>query len=380
MPTDDNTPSPADPTPAYPGPSPEPVRKRFRLRAIRRTIEIVLLIVFVVAFAAAARGAWANVTARDVLPALWAVLAALALNAAWLRGYRSSFSLTIDRAIGRTSDRTIDQSGGAHERIDPRSVAELFYRSHLARYVPGKVVQLGVLTDGLVRRGLPLGLAARVVGAHQLGYAAATGIVGIPVGGLLVLAGAPTQGLAVLALGAVSLAAAVFWLVPLGSLGVLIPARAGKLVALGATIAHASAPDRLGDRATRLLAYAAVAAGQGVVVLPLVWALAPPRTPLGPVALLAACGSYPVARLVGQLGVIVPGGLGLREGAFALLTLPLLGGPAAAAVAVWARLISMAAETGVYLLAAWGARRARRASRVRCARTVETEPPTLTPP
>jgi len=362
VPPDDDTP----PTGPQPTPEPAPERARAVLRTARRVVELVLLVVFVAAFAAAARGAWSNVTARDVMPSSWAVLAALALNAAWLRGYRSSFSLTVARAV--------DRSNGARGRVDPGSVAELFYRSHLARYVPGKVVQLGVLTDGLVRRGLPLRSAAGVVGAHQLGFAAATGIVGVPVGVLLVVAGARAQGAAVLGLGAVALAAALLWLAPLGALGVLLPLRAGKLFKLAATVSHASNPGRLGDRASRLAAYAAVAAGQGVVALPLVWSLAPDDRPLGPFALVAACGAYPIARLVGQLGVIVPGGLGLREGAFALLTVPLLGGPAATACAVWARLVSMAAETVVYLLGAWRARRDRRA------RGAGVGPPPITPP
>lgn len=354
--------APHHPAATSPAPGPEQPG-RTRARVIRRTIELVLFVVFIAAFVATARGAWQRVTAREILPPAWAVLAAIALAALWLPAYQACFALTLRRALARAAD--------APDRVGPRSAAELFFRSHLARYVPGKVVQLGVLTDGLARRGLSLRLAARVVGAHQLGYVAATGVLGLPVGALLWISGARPQGLAVLGLGALASAAAATWTVKPGRLRAAASFIVNRAPGPGSISAPTVAPTRPAERAISLAAYAAVAAGQGVIVLPLVWTLTPgDRTP-GPAALLAVCGSYPLARLIGQIGVVAPGGLGLREGAFALLAMPLTGGPAAAACAVWARLILMGAETAVYLTAAWVARRGRRRG---------LERPSLTPP
>jgi len=352
VPNDDDPTTSGDARPADAAPSSDTKGPSARVRVIRRTVEVVLLIAFVAAFVAAARGAWDRVTAREILPPLWAALAALGVHILWLPCYQGCFGLTLRRGL--------DRSDAAPDRVGTRSVAELFFRSHLARYVPGKVVQLGVLTDGLVRRGLPLRLAVRVVGAHQLGYVAATGLLGLPVGGLLWLAGARPQGIAVVGVGALAAVASAIWTAKPGRLRAVAVFLTSRAPGPGSVSMPAVAPTRPAERAISLAAYAAVAAGQGAIVLPLVWTLMPEDGSLGLVGLLAACGSYPIARLIGQVGVVAPGGLGLREGSFALLAMPLLGGPPAAACAVWARLISMAAETAVYLIAAWVARRARR--------------------
>jgi glycosyltransferase 2 family protein len=72
---------------------------------------------------------------------------------------------------------------------------------------------------------------------------------------------------------------------------------------------------------------------------------------------IALCGAYPVARLIGQLGVAAPGGLGVREGAYVVLVLPLVGGPVGAAIAAWARLCSIVSELLIYAGATLWARR-----------------------
>lgn len=75
--------------------------------------------------------------------------------------------------------------------------------------------------------------------------------------------------------------------------------------------------------------------------------------------LLSCALLYPVARLLGQLVVMVPAGLGIREAAFVYLVGPWISTDNALAVAVLSRLLSVASELlmfGVTCCALWGIR------------------------
>ena len=116
-------------------------------------------------------------------------------------------------------------------------------------------------------------------------------------------------------------------------------------------------------RALVFTAYIALTVGQAVTVASLAMDLAGNADPpLDTWSWIALCGAYPVARLIGQLGVAAPGGLGVREGAYVVLVLPIVGGPAGAAIAAWARLCAIVSELLAYAVATLLARQHHRSS------------------
>jgi len=323
---------------------------------IRRLIGLALLGVFVYWFARAAVGVWTDATATRIVPAAGPFAAALAANLLWLIALQACFGLALRRTVPDA-----DRAGYAR-------TAALFFRSHLARYVPGKVLQFGTMAAGLMRYGLSGQQAAGVIVAHEANVALGTGLVGLVLAPLFWLAGSRVVGAIVLAgfLGVLGVVA--IW-VARPPWARVIPERLLRRLGGEATgESAASARTRL----SVLIVYAIVATAQAITIAPLVIDLVGWPGAIGWAAWLAVCLAYPVARLVGQMGMVIPGGLGVREGAFAVLVLSLVGGPAGAALAAWARIAGMISEglvLGVYELLAGRERRPASADAQRPARS-----------
>jgi uncharacterized membrane protein YbhN (UPF0104 family) len=77
------------------------------------------------------------------------------------------------------------------------------------------------------------------------------------------------------------------------------------------------------DRGVGFVLYTGVNLVQGVAMLCMVLAVYP-GNPLDPGVMLHVVAAYPIARLVGQAAPFAPGGIGVREAAFAFLVLPWL--------------------------------------------------------
>jgi len=235
--------------------------------------------------------------------------------------------------------------------VPRRGTAVVFFRSHLARYIPGKVMQVGTLAAGLMKLGCTGRQAASAVVMHQINFMLSTAAFALLLAPLLWRASFDRVDPAIpIAAGTVLVALLLLW--------IMQPAKRRRaierVIPKRQRDAEASTPaSTLPGRALVFTAYLLLTAGQAVTVAPLAVDLAGGgERSVDPWGWLALCGAYPVARLIGQLGVATPGGLGVREGAYVLLVLPIVGGPAAAAIAAWVRLCAIVSELLVFVLAA----------------------------
>jgi len=105
------------------------------------------------------------------------------------------------------------------------------------------------------------------------------------------------------------------------------------------------------------LAFSAVAAGAGSTLLSwfaygiAFWFLARGIAPDAMPGLATAIGSFAAAYVLGLIAVIVPGGIGVREGVLFALLAPQVGGPPALALAAASRLLLTVTETTAALFA-----------------------------
>ena len=248
--------------------------------------------------------------------------------------------------------RILGHLGG---RLSVRDAHRVWYIGNLARYVPGKVLQLAGTAYLARAKGVGTVLTVGSVVVAQLfvivaGLALA--VVGLP-GPALPLPGGPAAGLAVAG------GLALLLLTPLFD-------RAHRLGLrlVGQGEAHVRVP--MTTRVALLCGYLAAWIVFGLGFALFVRAVADPGT--GSTATLM--GICAAGYLAGWAAVFVPGGLGVREGVYALLLAEVLPGPVAAAVAVLSRIWLTALELLVALLLAL--RYGIRDLRVSTVSTVET--------
>jgi hypothetical protein len=238
-----------------------------------------------------------------------------------------------------------------------RETAMAFLKGYVLRYIPGKVWGVAVRVEslsGTIKRGDVL----RCVLYEQLMLNGATLLVALPLLAVVFQEQVQLgQGPVVLLLGwcGALVAVVVFWPVPVFGWGnhVLhrLTGRGQEALVLRGSRA---------DWRWTMIVYVIVVLGQGLVLIPLVRAVCPDHATWGVETWAIVLGGYPVARLIGQVSMVAPGGLGVREGTYVLLMLPVMGNVAGTVVVVWARLLSMAAEvvvlTGVWVIHQGGRR------------------------
>lgn len=218
-------------------------------------------------------------------------------------------------------------------RLSAADAHRVWYFGNLARYVPGKVLQLvGAAYLARAKGVRPLLTVGSFVVAQLFVIAAGLAVT------LATLPGAafPVPGGAAAGL-AVAVVLALLLLTPLFD-------RAHRLALglAGREDAYAKVP--VGTRVALLAGYLATWVVFGLGFGLFVGAVAEP--PAGSQATLV--GICAAGYLAGWAAVFVPGGLGVREGVYALLLAEVLPGPLAAAVAILSRLWL----TGVELLVA----------------------------
>jgi uncharacterized membrane protein YbhN (UPF0104 family) len=305
------------------------------VKAVRLLIRIVLVAIAVACVAFFLRQAadvFGRVSLADALARPGQVAACFALSVIWIGVMTLFWDWSIRRVFGC----------GQLTWADTFSA---FTRSYIARYVPGKIWIIATRIEPLKRKGAP---SAKIVSAsafEQISIAVGT----FPPAILLLFAFLNSSAFAG------TRAQLDAWLtVSLVAIAVFI---AGAIVAallarpvrgwLGARFKGADAwiPDVTPQNmALGLASGVGISLLQALNVLPLV----PMDRALGAVELAAVCLAYPTARVIGQLGSFSPAGLGVREGAFVLLTTSFIGADAAVVVAVWMRAISLVAEAVMY--------------------------------
>lgn len=324
-------------------PPPRAGGKRWALpRWVRLGLGLAFAGVFVYFVGRAGIELWGDASTAAAVPGAVAMVLTVLLITLWLAAMEAIFAMGLRHWMPGVS-------------VPRRAAAAVFFQSHLARYVPGKVMQVGTLAAGLMKLGCSGRQAAAAVMMHQFNFVLSTAGFALLLAPLLWQASFDRGGLTVpIVAGAGVTLLVVMWIAQprwlQKTIQRLIPTLARNTDAARST---------LGGRALVFTAYLGLTGGQAVTVAPLAIDLAARgENPLGLWGWIALCGAYPVARLIGQLGVMAPGGLGVREGAYVVLVLPIVGGPAGAAIAAWVRLCSIVSELLVYTGATLWARRA----------------------
>jgi uncharacterized membrane protein YbhN (UPF0104 family) len=211
-------------------------------------------------------------------------------------------------------------------------VIEIFYLANLGRYIPGKVWQLAGLTYLAGKEGVSIGVAssAAVLGqVYSLGAAAIVGLVGLGLGGYASIA----PKLAPFAIGLAAMITAA----------VTLPTLLRRALGLAFRLTRSPDPVPQLDAwfGVRWLAlYLPVWVAYGIA-FGLLWRSFPE---LPPVAWALAIGSFAGAYFLGYAAIFAPAGVGVREGALALLLAPAMGPTAAAVLAIVARIWMTLAE------------------------------------
>jgi hypothetical protein len=246
----------------------------------------------------------------------------LALATVCVLAAYSGFVLTWRRILGHL--------GG---RLSVRDAHRIWYLGNLGRYVPGKVLQLAG-TAYLAR--------AKGVSPVLTVSASLTSQVFVLVAGLLVAAATlPELGAATTAevsvVWTVGLAVAVL-LVLIVLSPILDTIYRFALRLIGKSEYHASIPvrERIVLLAVSLLAWGALGTG--------FWLFVGSVAPLEADPVLPMIGISAAGYVGGYLAVFVPGGLGVREGLYALLLAAYVPPPMAVAIAILCRLWLTACE------------------------------------
>ncbi len=226
----------------------------------------------------------------------------------------------------------------------------IFFLANLGRYLPGKVWQLAGLAYLASKRGvtLPIATSSAVLGQiFSLGAAACVAAVGLALG----VGSAYPRELLPWALA----------LLVLVAVGTLVPAalRLGLRIAFKLGGKGQEAPGIDGWFGARWLAlYLPVWLGYGIA-FGLLWASFPA---LPAVFWPGAVGALAAAYFLGYAALVAPAGVGVREGALALLLAPWAGAAAAAVLAVIARIWMTVGELVPLSLAggAWALARLRK--------------------
>ena len=219
-------------------------------------------------------------------------------------------------------------------RLTMAQSASVFFVGQLGKYIPGSVWSVAIQAD----LGGRLGLARRtlgVAGLLNIGLAALTGtLVGIPAVPLL-LRRAPD--------GAVS----PWWLVLAAGLAVVLlwPRLLNALITRGLRVLRRPPLDReLSARALALTVAWFVAAwvAMGAAVHLLASTLAPAAS-AQTLLLISVCG-FCLAAAIGMFSVLVPAGVGVRDGLLVLMLMTVMPVGAATAVVVVHRFLSIVVD------------------------------------
>ena len=218
----------------------------------------------------------------------------------------------------------------------------IFFVGQLGKYVPGSVWAIVAQAEMAARLNVPRRRTA-VTGLLNVGLAAVCGfIVGVPSLRLLISRGeSATTGWVLLLL--VPPLVLVLW-----------PPLLNWAIALGLRVLRREPLEhRLSGRAVlfTVVAFCASWLCSGLSVYLLARAVSGPDTDAGRLVLATVSG-FALAAAVSMFTVVLPAGVGLREGLLVLLLGPVISVPAAAAVVVVARFLTVLADV-LFALLGW---------------------------
>jgi hypothetical protein len=249
---------------------------------------------------------WREVGQVDITLLVGPLLVSLVLLLAFYFGYSQSWQ----RLLNWMSEGAVG--------LNPIVLYRIFFVSFLSRYLPaGSVIQLGGRVELLKREG-----GRRKLGAQSLYYEQLYLIGGAGILAWLVLMLRPVTwlpswltGFSILSVGAGLVLCGVMLTAPdaiLRLAGKVLPSVSRRLSGVVLT------PLGLIQRLELLVRFLAVNLAQGAAAYFVLWSIYPQANSI-PGVFLVTAAAYPLGRVAGQLAPLVPGGIGVREGAFAFL-------------------------------------------------------------
>jgi len=226
---------------------------------------------------------------------------------------------------------------GWNQELAPSEAGRIWALSSLGKYVPGKIWAVAGMVVMAQRAGVRPVAAAGSALVMQL-LAMGTGAAVVALTGVLALASDGWLRVGLIAVLVASVAGTLVLLQPRWLNRVL-----ARLPAGDDHVATAPAPlSILGGAAANVFAWGAY----GVAV----WLLARALIPGASFPLLTTIGAFAASYIVGFLVLLVPGGLGVREGVFVLVLQGVVGLAPATAIALASRLLFTLTEVGVAVL------------------------------
>ncbi len=227
-------------------------------------------------------------------------------------------------------------------RLHIAQASGVFFVGQLGKYLPGSVWSVVVQTEMAVRLGVPRRRTA-VVGLLCIGLSALTGlIVGLPALPVLL-----TRGDTILPWWGVLLLVAVLLVLlwpPLLNLGI----RAALRLLRRPPLEHSLSPAAVGLSSVWFTLSWVIG---GLSVWVMARALAPEDADVGGLVLVAVSG-YLLAAGIGMFSIVVPAGVGVRDGVMVLLLTTQMSLSAATAVVVVARFLTVLGDV-VWAAAGW---------------------------
>ncbi len=226
---------------------------------------------------------------------------------------------------------------GWKQELAPWQAGRIWALSSLGKYVPGKIWAVAGMVVMAQRAGVRPVAAAGSALVMQL-LAMGTGAAVVALTGVLALASDGWLRVGLIAVLVASVAGTLVLLQPrwLNRALARLPAGVDQ-VATAPT-----PPSILGGAAANVFAWGAY----GVAV----WLLARALIPDASFPLLTTIGAFAASYIVGFLVLLVPGGLGVREGVFVLVLQGVVGLAPATAIALASRLLFTLTEVGVAVL------------------------------
>jgi uncharacterized membrane protein YbhN (UPF0104 family) len=202
--------------------------------------------------------------------------------------------------------------------LDRLVLYRVFFMSFVSRYLPaGSIIQLSGRVELLKKEG-----GRRKLGVQSLYYEQLYLIGGAGIVAWIALVIRPVNwlpswltGVSLPSVGLGLLLAAVMLTAP----DAVLRFAAKVLPSVSSRMAGVILPPlRLAQRIELLARFLAVNLAQGVGAYFVLWAIYPQVNSI-PGILLVTAAAYPLSRVAGQLAPLVPGGIGVREGAFTFL-------------------------------------------------------------
>jgi uncharacterized membrane protein YbhN (UPF0104 family) len=305
------------------------------VKLVRTLIKIVLVALAIACVAFFLRQVvvvFGRLSLADALARPGQLAACFALSVTWIGAMALFWDWAIRRVFGCAQLTLVDTFSA-------------FTRSYLARYVPGKIWIIAARIEPLKRKGVPSSAIVSASAFEQLSIAIGT----FPPAIMLLFAFLNSNAFAGTRAQLDAWLSAALAATSVLAVAVVVAAFAARPFRawLGARLKGAEAwvPDvKPRDMAFGLVGGVGISLLHALVVLPLL----PSGEQLSFLDIASVCLAYPTARVIGQIGSLAPAGLGVREGAFVLLTTAFIGADGAVIVAVWMRAISRVAEAVMY--------------------------------